>query len=878
MHNEKNNSAESILDELSLLVVDLSPTDLQEIAKIHEGFKQMNDLTDLNPKIKSDIKNYMEVAEKIIMEECSFEEGIHTIKDAIQSLQQSLQQGESDDESGVDINVHETATVIDADILRQFLEKQPSQLEEFEEVILKLDNGDTDSEKDIRRYLHTWKGESGMLGLTVLQEFFHNVENYLENMNVENDKNFVDGLFAVKDLFAAYCESLKSDVNAHVDINKMEEIYSLLKYEVENNTEVSSASTVEDKTEEIKQEEKNDDSQKPEVEIPAIDLSGDTSLMLDFITESNEHLQNAEVQLMNLESNSEDSESLNAIFRAFHTIKGVSSFIGLFDVKELSHKAETMLDNVRKGKIELQDFHIDIAFESIDMLKQMVDSLKNALEGAEYITPDGYVELLKKIENPDSHMSKIPKQTSADKKVGEILVEEGKITSESIDKAIQSQKKGNNIPLGEILVKEGVAKPKEVAEAIRTQKVSQKKKDESKIGAVDQTVKVSTRRLDSLIDMVGELVIANSMVAQEKEIKESINQRLTKNVSHLCKIVRELQEHSMSLRMVSVKTTFQKMARLVRDLSKKNDKLVTFEMSGEDTELDRNVVEEIGDPLIHMVRNAVDHGVENPDERKKNGKPEYGTVQLNAYHKGGNVVIEITDDGKGLDKDRILEKAVKMGVIKESDNLSDYEIYNLIFHPGLSTARKVTDVSGRGVGMDVVRKNIEALRGHVDIKSEPGKGSTISLMLPLTLAIIDGMIVRVGGENYIVPTISVVESLRPSSEQIKTVVGKGEVIDLRGELLPIYHLDKLFKIPDAVQNPQEGLVIVINGSNDSKPRGFVVDELIGQQQVVIKSISKGVGELTGISGGAILGDGKVSLILDPTGVIKVAETSNNGLN
>ena len=302
-------------------------------------------------------------------------------------------------------------------------------------------------------------------------------------------------------------------------------------------------------------------------------------------------------------------------------------------------------------------------------------------------------------------------------------------------------------------------------------------------------------------------------------------------------------------------------------------------MSGEDTEIDRNVVEEIGDPLIHMVRNAADHGIETPEDRLKSEKNEYGRVSLNAFHKGGNVVIEITDDGKGLDKERILEKAIKMGVIKEKDkdSLSDQEILNLIFSPGLSTAKKVTDVSGRGVGMDVVRRNIEALRGHVEIKSKLGEGSTISLMLPLTLAIIDGMVVRVGKENFIVPTVSMVESLRPNPEHITKVIGKGELIDLRGRLLPLHHIDRIFEVSNAVQNPCEGIVIVVTGTGDSEPRGFVVDELIGQQQVVIKSMGKGLGDIEGISGGAILGDGKVGLILDPSGMIKVAE-NNNGFN
>ncbi len=385
-------------------------------------------------------------------------------------------------------------------------------------------------------------------------------------------------------------------------------------------------------------------------------------------------------------------------------------------------------------------------------------------------------------------------------------------------------------------------------------------------------MKVSTQRMDNLIDAVGELVISAAMVFQEKEITDTTNPRLARNISQMGKIVRELQEMAMSLRMVSVKATFQKMARIVRDLSVKTKVPVEFTFSGEDTELDRNVVEEIGNPLVHMVRNAVDHGIEPPAERKALGKPERGNVHLASYQEGGSVIIKLTDDGRGLNKEKILAKAKKTGLIKSDAELTDKEIFNLIFHPGFSTADRVTDVSGRGVGMDVVKRNIDNLRGRTEITSEPGKGTAFTVRLPLTLAIIDGVVVRVSGEKYIIPTLSIIESIRAKEEQLATIVGKGEIFNIRGELLPLFRLHRLFDLHGARENPTEGLIVVLAG--DGGNCALLVDELIGKQQVVIKSLDHTFKQLEGISGAAIMGDGRVALILDTQRITKLSLMRN----
>jgi two-component system chemotaxis sensor kinase CheA len=387
---------------------------------------------------------------------------------------------------------------------------------------------------------------------------------------------------------------------------------------------------------------------------------------------------------------------------------------------------------------------------------------------------------------------------------------------------------------------------------------------------IRETVKVDANRLDQLVDMIGELVIAESMVCQSNEFLATLSTDLNRHVSQLDKITRELQEMAMGLRMVPIRSTFQKMARLVRDLSRKTGKEVQFTMQGEDTELDKTVVDRISDPLVHMVRNSVDHGLE-PDSaaRRAAGKPPVGTVSLRAYHSGGNIQIEIFDDGRGLDREAILNKARERDLIQDNgEGMSDKEVWQLIFEPGFSTAKQLTEVSGRGVGMDVVKRNIEALRGEIDIQSEPGAGSRFTIQLPLTLAIIDGMVVRVSGERYIIPTLSIVVSVRPTTDDIFTVVGRAETMRLQGEIIPLLRLHELFELPGAIESPEEGTVVVLE--NGGKRVGLLIDEILGQQQIVIKSLGESLKGTKGIAGGAIMPDGKVGLILDIPSLVRLA--------
>ncbi len=552
----------------------------------------------------------------------------------------------------------------------------------------------------------------------------------------------------------------------------------------------------------------------------------DAPLVAEFIGEARAHIESAEAGVLQVEEHPDDLEAINAIFRAFHTIKGVAGFLNLKQIGSLSHAAENVLDLARKGELKLVGKTVDVILASIDLMKTLITGLERAMKEGTPIAPNMQLSgLLEQLH-----------ACAAGEKVGETQVAEA------------------TAAVGQ----DAAASPAAATPAAGSGGSS----------SGETSVKVATDRLDSLINMVGELVIAESMVHQDIIAAVGNDQRLARNVSHLGKITRSLQGLSMSMRMVPIHGVFQKMARLVRDLGRKACKEIEFSITGGETELDRNVVEAIGDPLVHMVRNSVDHGIEPPDIRVKAGKPRAGRVELKAYHQGGSIVIQISDDGRGLNKQKLLKKAIENGIVKEGQELTEQEIFALIFHAGLSTADKITDISGRGVGMDVVRRNIEALRGRIDISSTEGQGSTFTIKLPLTLAVIDGLVIKVGKERYILPLTSIEQSLRPTEQQISTLQGRGEMCMMRGSLLPLFRLHRLFEVQPKHENPTDALVVIVQDNH--RRCCLLVDEIIGQQQVVIKSLGEVIGRIKGVSGGAILGDGSISLILDVPGLINAA--------
>jgi two-component system chemotaxis sensor kinase CheA len=564
-------------------------------------------------------------------------------------------------------------------------------------------------------------------------------------------------------------------------------------------------------------------------EYTSINLEADGDILHEFSNEAREHLDNIEQGVLVLEDQPDDAAMLSSIFRAFHTFKGASGFLRLMPVNRLSHELENLLDLARSGKLVLNPLVIDLILEGRDVLKKFTEELQLQLSGEKPVEP---------IHVPVNH-----------------LVQRVRVVIEN-PTAPPTALTPNNPEEG---------KPDAPPTPSSTGGESVK--------AVSNVMKVDTRKFDSLVELVGELVIAQSQVSQHPDLVNLGSRQVTRNLSQLSTIALELQKIAMSLRMVAIKGTFQKMIRLVRDLNASTGKSVDLVITGEDTEMDRTMVEELADPLMHMIRNSVDHGIEPLEKRREAGKSEKGTVRLSAFHQGGSIVIEIADDGAGLNTRRILDKAVERGIVPAGATLSDKEIFDLIFAPGFSTAEKITGISGRGVGMDVVKQNIAKMRGKIEIDSVPGSGTTFRIFLPLTLAIIDGLIARVGDERFIFPTLSVCESFRPTPQMITRVQGKGEVVKVRDRLCPILRLYDHFQITPRTTEPCEGLLIVVESANQR--RCIMVDELIGKQEVVIKSLDERFKSNKCVAGAAIMGDGRVGLILDARELVHAAAPAIN---
>lgn len=562
----------------------------------------------------------------------------------------------------------------------------------------------------------------------------------------------------------------------------------------------------------------------------------DLDLVRDFLVEAGEYLDQAEDALLALEADPQDREAVNVVFRAFHTIKGVSAFLELQRISDLAHHAESLLSQVRDGRLPYGPSVAELSLRAMDGLKGLLRSVEEGLSTGVLVLPPGLGPLLQSLSDPE-----LPDRL---RRGGDPGIGVGTPRSSREDSGIRS-------PEGE---DEG-----ELADS---------RAGSGQGGVTGSFIRVRTDRLDRLVDMVGELVIAHSMLAQDPLILRDRGP-LSRKVDHAAKILRELQDLSTSLRMVPLKPAFRKAARTVRDLSRRMGKPVVLITEGEDTEIDRTMVDVLADPLVHMVRNSLDHGLETPEERVALGKPREGKIRIAAYQAGGNVVIEVADDGRGLDREKILARAREHGLVEGDRHLSDPEVFSLIFAPGFSTAEKVTEVSGRGVGMDVVRRHVESLRGRVSIESRLGQGATFRIHLPLTLAITDGMVVRVGRQRFIIPSVKIHMSLRPTREVLSTVAGRGELVLLQGKLLPILRLHALWDIPGAQPDPTRGILIVV-GEGDQQA-ALLVDEIVTQQQFVVKPLSGIVGNTQGLAGGAILGTGEVGLILDPEGIVAMAQ-------
>ena len=570
-------------------------------------------------------------------------------------------------------------------------------------------------------------------------------------------------------------------------------------------------------------------------------LAQDAELVGDFITESREHLSSIENHLLTLEKNPEEKESVHAVFRGFHTIKGLAGFLEFMPIRDVAHDVETLLDLARNEKLTITGSVVDVVLESVDYLKQALQVVESSLQGDSSGAIADNRQLLVRLQR---------------------LINGGPEQPPPVDSTPALTQLSTKLHSAN-------AMPQAVAEPTAESSVKEQPEEKAKSGdgnATAAVIRVQTSKLDYLMDMVGEMVITQSLIHHNPAMSSVQNPKLAADLSQLARITSEVQRTTMAMRMMTVGTVFQRSARMVRDLSRKTKKKVQLQISGEDTEVDKTIAEELTDPLLHMVRNACDHGIESPEERIAAGKHPEACIRLAAYHQGGQIVIEISDDGRGLDREKILSKAVQKGLIEPHANLSEQEIFNLIFEPGFSTAAQITDLSGRGVGMDVVRRNIQKLRGRIDIQSKVGQGTTFFLKLPLTLAIIEGLVVGVGQHRYIVPIFAVRELISPKPETLSTVHGRNEMAMIRDRVLPIVRLSRRFGVEPKSEDPYEGLLIV----TECQEQHFclLVDEVLGKQEVVIKSLGEVLKNISGIAGGAILGDGKVGLILDLESVFR----------
>lgn len=573
-------------------------------------------------------------------------------------------------------------------------------------------------------------------------------------------------------------------------------------------------------------------------------------LVRDFLEESGDGLANADEMLLAIESSAASPEQVNALFRVFHTIKGVAGFLELSEIVSLSHATESVMNEVRDGRCALAGEALELVFKATALLRGMLDGLKKACEaGLELASePEATVH----IGRLKAFLAKMPREEDAGPP----------ITAPARQAPVQVAPAPAPAPPPAAPVVAPAPPPagfQALPVAPQPPEPPEGQAPAAAATKLRETVKVDLERVDNMVEMIGELIIVESMLKHSRELStQSLN--LRNALGQLGKISRDLQNAAMRMRTVPVHGVFQKMARLTREVGRKAGKDVVLVTAGEGTEMDRAMVERLEDPLVHMVRNACDHGVETPEVRAAAGKPPTGVLTLSASHKGGSIIIELSDDGAGLDRDRILAKAVEKGLVQNPAGMTDAEVFQLVFAPGFSTAAKVTDISGRGVGMDVVKRNIEGMRGRVLIESTKGKGTTFRLVLPLTLAIIDGMLIKVGKERYLVPSLSIVEALQPTREMLSSMGERDELLSVRGQVIPILRLSQQLAIEGARQDPTTALIVVVESVG--KRVGLLVDEVIAQQQVVIKALGQGVGRAEFYSGAAILSDGCIGLILN----------------
>ncbi len=733
-------------------------------------------------------------------------------------------------------------------------------LERISEILLALERGEEDPEliPDLFRQWHIIKGGAGLMGFHGVEGVAHAAEDALGSVK-RGERLFTPALatalIQAHDTIRTLLEELQDKGEAVTDpAGVIEALRATAAAEAE--AEASGSGPAEE----------DSPGPAPADEPPAgggqeegPGGGEDDEILREFFLESWEIMEELDQDLVTLEENPDDKELLNKIFRAAHTLKGSSSFLGFEQISRVTHRVEDIFNKLRRDEMTLTPEAMDVVLEATDRVRKLLEAAQNG-------TPPPPVD-----DVLDALAEAL--EGGRPRRLGEILVEDEGVPKEAVEEALKD--KTPDKPLGEVLVEKAVVSP----EVVQRSLAKQKEPGRPGPSRAEQTIRVDVDRLDTLMNLVGELVLAKNRLArlrgqmEERLGGEPLVEDLTETSAQIDLVASDLQIAVMKTRLVPIGKVFRKYPRMVRDLSRSLHKEIRLEIEGENTELDKSVVETIGDPLVHLIRNAADHGIETPEERVRAGKRREGTVRLAACHEGNHIVVTVEDDGKGMDPERLKAKAVEKGILspQEAATMSPREAYNLIFAPGFSTAEQITNVSGRGVGMDVVRTNIQQLNGLIEIDSTPGQGTRVEVRIPLTLAIIQALLVRCGSEVYAIPLVSVVETVRVEPGQIQSLDGF-PVLRLREQVVPLIRLESLLRVPG--REPPEREYVVVLGLAEKRV-GVVVDGLLGEEEVVIKSLGGYLSDTPAIAGATIRGDGRVTLILDVTQVLELANKNRS---
>lgn len=789
---------------------------------------------------------------------------------------------------------------VEAATVAEFVQRHQGELDEAAALLAAAGGGDRDAMDSFRRLVHTIKGDAGILGIADLGAVCHAIEDAARDAGALPVDALLKAIDWIEQRLAA-----QGDEVAIAELPPVQAVQAWLRAGAvaarerrESGTGVFEAASQAGSAADTPLNPIRSESARIRIDSglaasAALPAEATPEMVGEFLGEVHDHQERIEGILLRLDGGAASAEELNALFRSFHTIKGLSGFLHLQREQILAHAAEDLLDRLRDGSRPVDQGVVDLLFAVLDALKQLSGALAGAL-GSGLLeampTLPGLIDALRRAAAgapADGRFTRTCRPTSGSvaAPLGEILVRNGTVPADVVRAALAQQELLTpDRKLGEILLDAGMVSPPELGHALAVQsrpsvvepearpdtEACEPRSDVLRVQsggtAVPATMRVDVDRVDMLNDAIGELVIAQNMLVCSPELRQLASRRVAGLLAQLDRVTRAIQDMAMRLRLVSIRPVFQRMIRLGRDAGRKLGKDIEVVVDDGGQELDKSVVDRLGDPLLHLVRNAVDHGIE-PDVRTRlaAGKARSGQVTLRAYRSAGCFCVDVEDDGRGLNRERILAKAIERGLVRSHQQLGDDEIAHLIFLPGFSTAEQITEVSGRGVGMDVVKRMVEEMRGQVTIRSDAGRGTTVTIMLPLTLAIIDGMVVEAGGSQFIIPTLSVVSSARPQEDEYSSVCGRFRMLDFQGRQIPVIALRNLLGLP-AVAGARTLVVVV---EDRARRIGLAVDAVLGRQQVVLKTLGAALPAIPGVGGATINGDGRVCLVLDIPGLLQL---------